>query len=488
MGISEATFFLDPEFDGTLQQQLQQLVIGGILAGRYNPGDKMPSSRKLASHLGISRITVTLAYTDLVANDYLTSRGRSGYFVSETAPPPLGAGPLPDPGTGNVDWQTRVGTTQPDELALNRPVNWRRYRYPFIYGQADPTLFDHQNWRQCALQALGQRDFEALTSDYYDADDPLLMDFILRHILPRRGIGARPEEVLLTLGAQNALWLAAEILLDPNKSATIENPCYPGVRQVVQRRKCRLKGIDVDEKGIRPDQISSDTDVVFTTPSHHAPTNATLSQDRRRLLLDQATRDDFLVIEDDYEFELSFQSPPQPALKSLDRQGRVIYIGSFSKSLFPGMRLGYLVGPKPFIDRARALRALVLRHPPGHIQRTLAYFLSRGHYDTQINRMGHVYQTRRAALERALVEHGIAAGGSGFFGGSSIWLSAPNGVHTGKLAEHLRTQSVLIEPGRPFFAPEDNNNTFYRLAYSSIPARMIDGGIARIAETLENWS
>ena len=136
----------------------------------------------------------------------------------------------------------------------------------------------------------------------------------------------------------------------------------------------------MDSDGLPPDLIPPETDVVFTTPSHQCPTASTMPISRRKELLRRASADDFLIVEDDYEFEMSFLKPPSPALKSLDDEGRVIYVGSFSKSLFPGLRLGYLVGPAPFIREARALRSAVLRHPPGHMQRTAAYFLSLGHY------------------------------------------------------------------------------------------------------------
>jgi GntR family transcriptional regulator/MocR family aminotransferase len=484
MGISEATFFLDPNFEDTLQQQIQQLVIEAILAGRHHPGERMPSSRKLAAHLGISRITVTLAYTDLVANDYLSARGRSGYFISDNAPPPSAFEVAHDPQNGDVDWRRVTSQNFFSHASYPRPDNWRRYRFPFIYGQADAALFDHQNWRLCALQALGQRDFDSLTSDFYDGDDPRLIDFILRHILPRRGIGARPEEVLLTLGAQNALWLSAQILLAPGKTAVLENPCYPGIRDVLAQNGCNTVPLDVDADGLPPDAVPSDVDVVFTTPSHHAPTNATMPMTRRKDLLERATRDDFIVVEDDYEFEMSFQNAPHPALKSLDRSGRVIYIGSFSKSLFPGMRLGYLVGPKVFIEQARALRAIVLRHPPGSIQRTLAYFLSRGHYDTQVNRMGRMYRQRRGVIETAIAEHGLEIAANGSFGGSSIWMKAPAGVDSFELSLRLHKDGVLIEPGRIFFPPSDEPNSYYRLAYSSIPTNRIVEGISRIASAV----
>ena len=206
MTLPVETFFLHPEAQGTLQQQIQQMIAQGILSGRFQQGEKLPSTRKLAMHLGVSRITVTIAYTELQANDYLVSRGRSGYFVSENAPAPPSFSPAPE-SPDAVDWTRAIGQKFSGGAGLTKPQDWAKFRYPFVYGQADQTLFDHANWRLCALQALGQRDFTSLTTDYYDQDDPQLIEFIARHTLPRRGISARPEQILITLGAQNALWL-----------------------------------------------------------------------------------------------------------------------------------------------------------------------------------------------------------------------------------------------------------------------------------------
>jgi GntR family transcriptional regulator/MocR family aminotransferase len=485
MAIPAETFFLDPEYEGTLQQQIQQLVTEGILAGRLLPGERMPSSRKLAARLGISRITVTLAYTELVSNDYLTSQGRSGYYVSANAPRPPQFPAARRATVNAVDWSRAIGQRFSSYASPARPSDWRSYRYPFIYGQADAELFDHQNWRLCALKALGQRDFEALTSDYYDRDDPKLIEFITRHILPRRGIAARPGEVLLTLGAQNALWLSSQVLLTQRRTAAIENPCYPGLREILDQTRCRVMPVNVDAHGLPPEALPQGVDVVFTTASHHCPTNATMPMERRRALLDRAARDGFVVVEDDYEFEMSFAKSPSPALKSLDRSGAVVYIGSFSKSVFPGLRLGYVVGSEAFISEARALRALVLRHPPGHIQRTAAYFLSLGHYDAQIHRTGQAYRERRAVMNAAISAHGLQSVGRDTFGGSSFWMRAPEGVNTTQLALDLRSKGVLIEPGQAFFDPAADDQSHYRLAYSSIPTRRIAEGIGLIAETLK---
>jgi GntR family transcriptional regulator/MocR family aminotransferase len=483
MSIPAEAFVLPPAARGTLQQRIRQMVTEGVLSGRFRAGQKMPSSRGLAEHLAISRITVTLSYAELVSADYLMARGRSGYFISESAPraPELQARA---PRAEGVDFARLTGQRFSGLATVKRPLDWENYAYPFIYGQADASLFDHQNWRLCALRALGRKDFAALTSDMYDRDDPLLIEHLLRSILPRRGIAAREDEVLLTLGAQNALWIAVATLLGPGRRAVVENPGYSGLRGVLEPSGTEVISVDVDADGLPPDRLPKGVDVVFTTASHQCPTNATMPLERRLALLEAASREDFVIVEDDYEFEMSFLKPVSPALKSLDSEGRVIYAGSFSKSVFPGMRLGYLVGPASFIREARALRLMMLRHPPGHIQRTVAYFLSLGHYDALINRMRNAYRRRRQVMEEAIRDNGLAVAGQGGFGGSSFWMRAPGGVDTEVLAEALRADGVLIEPGRAFFDPAQAPRNFYRLGYSSISPAKIPEGIARIGRAI----
>lgn len=483
MALPVETFFLHPDAHGTLQSQIQQMIAQGVLSGRFQRGEKLPSTRRLATHLGVSRITVTIAYTELLANDYLTSKGRSGYYVSDNAPVPPAFSPEPM-GADAVDWTRAIGQKFSGGDTVRKPPDWGGYRYPFIYGQADPELFDHANWRLCALKALGQKDFTALTTDYYDQDDPQLVEFIARHTLPRRGITARPEQVLITLGAQNALWLTTQVLLTQRRRAALEDPCYHALRDILSQSRCHVTPVRVDADGLPPDSIPPDTDVIFTTPSHQCPTTATMPMGRRHELLKRAAEMDALIVEDDYEFEMSFLKSPSPALKSLDADGRVIYVGSFSKSLFPGLRLGYLVGSEPFIREARALRASVLRHPPGHVQRTAAYFLSLGHHDALIRRMGFALHDRRVVMSRAIEEHSLQIAGQGAYGGSSFWMRAPQGVDTQELSRRLQTKGVLIEPGHSFFVGPSQPRNYYRLAYSSIPASRITKGIEIVAAEL----
>ena len=488
MAIPVENFFLDNTTPGTLQTRVQQMIASGILSGRFEQGEKLPSTRKLAEYLGVSRITVSLAFTELQSNDYLISKDRSGFYVSKNAPPP----PSFSEKIGvrdTVDWSKMIGQRFSIENWPAKPQNWSSFPFPFIYGQTDPSLFDHSNWRQCALMALGAKDFSSLTSDYYDQDDIELIEFILRHSLPRRGITASTDQVLVTMGAQNALWLATQVLLNQRRTAAIENPSYPPLRDILDQSRCHVKAVNLDHYGLIPDQIPKETSVIFTTPSHQCPTTITMPLNRRQQLLETASKLDALVVEDDYEFEISSKKSASPALKSLDSDGRVIYVGSFSKSLFPGLRLGYLVGSAPFISEARALRASVLRHPPGHIQRTAAHFLRLGHYDALINRMAKQYSIRRSKMAAAIKKHRLEiAGNSSPEGGSSFWMKAPKDLDTEILAKSLMKNGVLIEPGKKFFAPPNQLENYYRLAFSSINEEKIEGGIKLVADLIKKFT
>lgn len=487
MTIPADAFFLDHAADLPLQVQLRRQIIAAVTAGRFRASEKLPSTRALARHLGVARVTVAQAFAELVATDYLSSRDRSGHYISNAIERRLEA-EAPSPAPSRFDWDSKLEGRFRRAQRNDRDRDWRRFAYPFVYGQADPALVDHAAWRDCAMRTLGRREFDAVTGDLYDADDPELIDHIARLILPRRGINAGRDEILLTMGAQNALWLVAQVLLRPGTRCAVEDPSYPGQREILAASRAHVLPVPVDALGLPPDAIPAGVAAVFTTASHQCPTNSTMPLIRRKELLARAQAQGFAVIEDDYEFEMSFAGAPSPALKAIDRAGAVIYIGSFSKSVFPGLRLGYVVADPRFIAEARALRGMSLRHPPGHMQRTLAHFLSLGHYDAQANRMRRAYAARRKVMLAAIAAEGLTLAAPEANGGSSFWLAAPAGVDAQALAEALKRQEVLIEPGTPFFADPAQGRGFFRLAYSSISAERIPEGIRRIGAAMRGFS
>ncbi len=467
-----------------LQVQLLRSVVDYVLTWRVAPGTRLPSSRVLARHLGISRLTVTLAYGDLVSRDFLRATERSGYEVSPAVPVTrvTVGGPCPDGPA--VEWSRILGGCARRRPQISKPADWHRYPFPFIYGQIDPAHFKAAAWRDCARRAHGDRDFVALGADSLFRDDPILVDYVCRRSLPRRGITAGESEVMITLGAQNALFLACSLLAGIGKSAAFEDPGYPDIPEILRRQGLRGVPVPVDAKGLDPDRLPSDAGLVVVTPSHHAPTGVTMPRERRERLMELAVARDFLVLEDDYDFETSFLAPPSPALKSMDADGRVIYVGSFSKSIFPGLRLGYLVASSAFIEEARALRSLMFRHPPGHLQRTTAHFLADGHYDAHLKRHRDRLGPRREALAEALAETPLRIAGAAPHGGSSLWIAAPEGTDSGSLARILSREGVLIEPGRPFFETAPEPCRHFRMGYASIRRAAIAEGVSRLCAAL----
>ncbi|MFN4141552.1 PLP-dependent aminotransferase family protein [Aestuariivirga sp.] len=469
----------------SLQTQIREALVSAILDGQLAREEPIPSTRKMAKSLGVSRNTVVLAYQGLLDDGYLVARERSGYYVSEkaietAAPPRLAIKPAPVAG-GGLDWASRLTMEPANQANVSKPLDWQSYAYPFIYGQVDHTLFPLAEWRDCARQALGKKWLGSWTNDTWAHDDPLLVEQIRRRILPRRGIMAGDDEILVTLGAQNALYLLTSLLVRPGTRVGMEEPGYPDVRNIFRLCTAHVSLLPVDEKGLVPGEEFNSCDVVFTTPSHQFPTTVTMPLERRLELLRRAAKHDVVIIEDDYEFETNYVNEPCPALKSLDDEGRVIYVGSLSKTLFPGLRLGFLVAPKEVVAQARALRRLMVRHAPNNNQRTAALFLSLGHHDTLIRRLHRAYRSRWEIMGEALNRHLPDASRVPSFGGTSFWVKAPEGLDSEELAREAASRGVLIEAGRVTFGAANPPRNFYRLAFSSIDEKKIEPGIRLLA-------
>ncbi len=471
----------------SIQSQIREMLVSAILDGQLPSNTPLPSSRKMSKTLGVSRNTVVLAYQGLVDDGYLTSRERSGFYVN------------PEILEGRADQQEQRKQQKPEGINWTRrfkyrpsenrnhkkPLDWQAYQYPFISNQVDPELFPIAAWRECTRQAMGKRGMDAWTSDTSGSDDPLLIEQIRARLLPRRGIMAGEDEVLITLGAQNALYMLTSLLVRPDTTVGIEDPGYPDARNVFGLKTDRILPIPVDEEGLPVDSRLDPCQYVLVTPSHQSPTTRTMPLSRRKALLERAGEKDFVIIEDDYESETNYTGSPTPALKSLDMEGRVIYIGSLSKTLFPGLRLGYVVAAPTLIRELRALRLCVLRHTPNNNQRTLAYFLSLGHHDTLIHRLHRAYRSRWEAMAEALNTHIPDAATVPTYGGSTFWVKGPTNLDADQLARDALANGIVLEPGSIHFADPNGPKNFFRLGFSSIALNRIEPGIKLLSELIK---
>lgn len=484
----------------SLQGQIRQQLVSAILGRQLPEGSALPSSRDLAQALGVARNTVILAFQQLVEEGFIVTRARRGYFVADhlpavqTAPPsrhskssggrqvPSRVDQSPTQSAQSPNWATRM-----DQLtglrAIAKPREWQSYPYPFIYGQFDPSLFPTADWRECTRMALAVLEIRGWASDLIDYDDPLLIEQLQKHILPRRGVWASADEIMVTLGAQNALYLLAD-LLTKRARVGLEEPGYSDARNIFNLRGAELVSLPVDEAGLNPDGIAQ-CDYVFVTPSYQCPTTVTMPMARREALLAKAIEHDVVLIEDDYDTENPATEQPLPALKSLDRDGRVIYVGSLSKMFVPGLRMGYIVAPPEVIRQARTLRRFMLRHPPANNQRAAALFISLGHHDALLRRVTPVYQRRAEVLRKALVRHLPSCHFQNARGASSFWVEAPPGVDSRLLTEVALKHGVIIEPGDDFYAA-DGPCRHFRMGFSSIAEERIEEGVKLLGQLLDH--
>jgi len=472
------------------QRQLREMIVSAILDDKLPLEIPLPSSRELARHLGIARNTVVLAYQQLIDEGYLVARERSGYYIDKTMlNGRVRVEPLKFDGEHKPpDWKRHIKFHPSQQRNIVKPVDWKKYPYPFLFGQLDPALFPVADWRDCCRQALSVSDIEDVTPDRIDIDDPLLIEQIQARILPRRGVWAARDEILITMGAQQALYILADLLIGKGTRVGMENPGYPDARNIFELKSPQMVPLTVDDHGLVTDSNLDSCEFVYVTPSHQSPTTVTMPLSRREHLLKQAEKHDILVIEDDYESEINFVGDPTPALKSLDASERVIYVGSLSKTLAPGLRLGYMVAPRPLIEEARALRRLMVRHPPANNQRIVALFLSMGHHDSLIHRLSETYKNRWQVMGEALNKYLPESSRIPSFGGTSYWVEGPPGLDTRALKERARAAGILIESGDICFMEENPPQNFIRLGYSSISSKQIEPGVRKLADLIHSSS
>lgn len=411
---------LDRRLSVPLQRQIYEQWRSGILEGRFAPGDRMPSTRELAAALRVSRATVATAYEQLMAEGYLDSHHGSGTFVCRD---------LPDT---RVD-SARAAVSPPPAL---KPVRLSAYaarlgtmawRQPAAPGALNlstdgPTFdqFPFGVWKRLVrrhLQLQGPRLFDYAMQG---GGDPRLRETIASYLARSRAVRCTAEQVVIVTGSQQALDLCARILIDPGDEVAIENPGYPGARELFTASGARIRPVPVDGEGLVVSALPRAARLVYITPSHQFPLGAAMSLARRLELLDWTRRQGAVVVEDDYDSEYRYSGAPLPALQGLSAASGVVYVGTFSNVLFPGLRLGYLVLPPELVAPFARAKWLGDRHVAHVEQSALADFIAEGHLERHVRRMRRVYKRRRDALQDALAR---------YFGNAARMVGDASGMH-----------------------------------------------------------
>lgn len=462
----------------SLVHQVQRIVERQIISRTLGPGGRLPSSRLLAAQLGVSRSTVVAALDLLVAQGYVESRPRSGLFVNpDLLRIPTGS---TNPADGAVSdrWDRLLPARQPYTRTGSEP-SWWHAPYPFITGQSDPRMFPRSAWLR-SLREAHDADHLVWSTAEHGGDDPLLAEQICGRIAAIRGVDCNPDQVLITLGSQHALSMIADVLTGPSTQAVVEDPGYPDARQILSSHGATVRAGRVDGAGLVVDDSLTGADLVYVTPSHQHPTNVTMSVERRIALLAAAETEDLTIVEDDYDSELRYHGAPSPALASLDRTGRAVYIGTFSKFIAPGLRVGFVVADARLIAAMRDRLRLTIRQVPGLIQRALGIFIRNGDYARAL--AAHRAElSKRWSLLQSSLENELGWTGTYPPGGTSLWMRAPDRIDWRDVAVHARVHGVLLQPPAEHWAAPQAPLRHVRLGFAAIPLRQIPDGIRELA-------
>jgi GntR family transcriptional regulator/MocR family aminotransferase len=373
---------------GEIYRQLRTL----ILDGRLGEGDRLPPSRDLASGLSVSRTTVSVAYDRLMSEGFVTSRVGAGTFVNGNCEPRR-SGMKGRPGAlrARPPW---------DEVALPTTL-WLPAPFDLRSGIPDAQLFPYETWRRLMV-----RELRASAVGHGAYADPAghrgLRDAIARHIGISRGVVASGDEVIVTNGAQQAVDLVARVLLAPGDRVVVEDPGYGPPRRLFATLGAKVVGVPVDAEGLIVDAIPRNTRLVYVTPSHQYPLGVSMSLARRMALLAWAERNDGAIIEDDYDSEFRFVGRPIEPLQTLDRSGRVVYVGTFSKTMLATLRIGFVVAPASVSHAIQAAKFLTDWHTALPTQAALARFIDDGWFARHVRRMREVYRARHQRVVATL--------------------------------------------------------------------------------------
>ena len=485
------SIIIDPTAHKTLQEQIFDAVREAILSGQLSPGTRLPASRVLASDLHLSRNTILGAFERLHAEGYIEGMAGSGTRVTNILPEELLL--------ARNRSQAHIQNTLPagklsrlSQISVASNLHNRHVPGPmraFRPGLPDLSAFPFQLWGKLVARSWRHPPSDTLLAGDMAGYLPL-REAIANYLGAVRGLHCSPRQVLITSGAQQALDLIARVIIDPGDEVWMEDPGYPGLRSTLQAAGAKIHDIAVDESGLSVKhgcQQAPNSVLAAITPSHQYPLGVTMSLTRRLEILDWAKNANAWILEDDYDSEFRYAGKPHLALQGLDQSGRVIYVGTFSKVLFPALRLGYVVVPEPLLASFKAVRASIDDYPALALQPALHQFITDGHFASHIRKLRKLYAQRQQLLIHALQKHA---------GGLLHAFPAQAGMHlvvrldpscrlTDQQISDRAEKAGLVAPALSRFYKGNNRSQGLVLGYAGLSEDEIERDVKRLAQLLE---
>lgn len=461
-----------------LGRQVFQCLRAAITSGDLRPGERLPSTRDLSEQIGVSRTIILNAFEQLHAEGYVEGRPGSGTYVS----PGISVNRSEREET-DIELSRYGDGVASVPASVDLPRQVRPLRYDFAYGRGDSSDFPFQHWRR--LLAKRARKLSARDLDYGDAEgNPDLRDAICSHVRRSRGVACDPDQIIITSGSQQAIDLIVRMLVDPGDVVAIEDPHYQGARAILQASGAKLLPVPVDSSGLDPARLPPKARALFLTPSHQFPTGTVIPLSRRLSVLEWANCCEAIVIEDDYDGEFRYDGQPLESLQGLDAHGRVLYVGTFSRTIFPALRIGYLVVPKSLAAVFGRAKWLADRHTASLEQGALADFIAGGAYELYLRRARRGLSARREALLDAIAkgwDGKVRLTGAG--SGAHIVLWPGGNFDEAEAVTKAAARDVGVYSISGYYL--DGGPPGLLLGYSQLSVEDIREGIARLADVIE---
>jgi len=464
---------------GPISRQVYLGLRGAIVHGTFRPGDRLPATRDLAEQLGVSRTVVLLAYDQLLSEGFAEGRPGSGTYASKV----FGENPRAVPDSARL----RLSRFGNSAAAAASTVDFPRrraatLRYDFAYHRSGIDEFPFEVWRRILMRRA--RKATVRHFDYGPAAGSLaLREAIAIHLRRSRAAVCEVSQVIIVNGSLQALDLAARVLMEHGDRVVLEDPQYQGAREVFRAAGARLHPVPVDRDGLNPAKLPLSARIAFVTPSHQFPTGAILPLARRLALLEWAKNAKAVVIEDDYDGEFRYEGQPVESMQGLDAEGRVIYLGTFSRTIFPALRIGYLIAPKSLVPAFTSGKWLCDRHTATLEQETLAEFISSGAYERHLRRTRRANAVRRAALLEAIHKHLRGMEVTGDRSGTHVVLWPDRRSSEEDLIARAASQQVGIYGIAKYFLKTPTRPGLM-LGYSGMNEVQIREGIHRLGKVL----